>query len=424
MPKGALIIVIGGLLAIVVLALLLQGLFVVERLVAVDQVSGVAQYWTSRDTIRRPIQMGMVLRTGYTVSTGENGLVGLRWADGSRVKVGANAALTLQRSRADKVRKTEQTRLRVNWGQVWLRVKRVIRAGSKFEVETPAVVAAVRGTIFSVDVAPQGATTVSVLDGRVEITAGDQTAMVTPEMAAKVEPGVEQISTAKLTPEELDEWAAQDGVVGPLLILSEPAQQLVETAEPYLAVVGRTEPDVRLLVNEQKYTADSEGSFALQVPLAEGENRLEIVAVGVDDRTSTAVRRAKYQSPATEIAATAEPATVPPGSGAAVTIKATVKDAAGKVVPDGTPVTLTATGGELPELARTKGGAIAATLTPPAAAGSIAVTLASGRAAAAVTVTVGAAAPPAAEPPAVEAQPPEPVETPAEEALPEEDVAP
>lgn len=101
------------------------------------------------------------------IQTGADSAVRLMLNDKSVIDIGANTELSLESLEvADKVRRES---LRLIVGRVWARVTALFGAGPRFEIETENAVAGVRGTEFIVEVTPDGKTTVSVIDGSVEL---------------------------------------------------------------------------------------------------------------------------------------------------------------------------------------------------------------------------------------------------------------
>lgn len=113
---------------------------------------------------QRVAQLGDRLRNGDMVFTSENTRAALRFTDdGSilRINPRSQVRLTTRDERGAVVRT-----LQLEFGEVWARVNR--RNGSEFRIQTPAGVAAVKGTEFLVRVDSAGETTVITLEGVVE----------------------------------------------------------------------------------------------------------------------------------------------------------------------------------------------------------------------------------------------------------------
>jgi hypothetical protein len=74
-------------------------------------------------------------------------------------------------------------------GTTWSQVVKIIDPASSYSVETPAACAAVRGTVFLVEVAPDGSTREETAEGLVVVEAVGQTVAVAPGFATSVEVG-------------------------------------------------------------------------------------------------------------------------------------------------------------------------------------------------------------------------------------------
>jgi hypothetical protein len=112
----------------------------------------------------RRAQLGDRLRNRDVVATSANTRAALRFTDdGSilRINPGSQVRLTSGDERGAVVRT-----LQLEFGEVWARVNR--RNGSEFRIQTPAGVAAVKGTEFLVRIDSAGGTTIITLEGVVE----------------------------------------------------------------------------------------------------------------------------------------------------------------------------------------------------------------------------------------------------------------
>jgi hypothetical protein len=116
----------------------------------------------------RRAQLGERLRHRDEVATSANTRAALRFTDdGSILRLNPSSQVRLIAGEdGSPVVRT----LELEFGEVWARVNR--RGGAEFRVETPAGVAAVKGTELLVRVDSQGVTTVITLGGRRELTAG------------------------------------------------------------------------------------------------------------------------------------------------------------------------------------------------------------------------------------------------------------
>jgi hypothetical protein len=126
-----------------------------------------------KQTITRPLKVGMLVLAGTTVRTGANGSVVLRWVDDVEMRIGANTQLKVTRSSYDRVTKALEALFRLNIGTVFVNLRRKLPSQSRLELQTPAITAAVRGTAFEVTVQPDGVTHLRVEHGVVTVRTAD-----------------------------------------------------------------------------------------------------------------------------------------------------------------------------------------------------------------------------------------------------------
>jgi len=81
------------------------------------------------------------------------------------------------------------TELRVNRGQARLNVRRFTNPNSRLRINTPAGVAAVRGTEFGVTVTQVGRSGITTQSGVVDVSAQDQTVTLNPNQFSTIVPG-------------------------------------------------------------------------------------------------------------------------------------------------------------------------------------------------------------------------------------------
>jgi len=141
-------------------------------------------------------QVGERLRNGYRVETSPNTRAALRFTDdGSILRLNPSSRMVL--TSADERGVVVRT-MNMEFGELWTRVTR--HPGTTLRVQTPAGVAAVKGTEFVVRVDERGNTTVLTLEGvveffnqhgRVDITAG-QKVTVDSASAPRAQPATPQ----------------------------------------------------------------------------------------------------------------------------------------------------------------------------------------------------------------------------------------
>lgn len=292
MRQAATLFIFGFLLLIVFFIFLSHSIAIVQRVAIVDTVSGQAQVLPDGAGPPKPLEAGKLVHAGDVIRTGPDGTVELRWArwaGGIRIKLGPNSKFTVKRAVRNRTKKTEEAVLRLDEGSVWVRLRKALSSKSKFEVETPTAVAAVRGTIFQVTVEAGGATRVSVWEGTVSVKpeqGGEVSVTTGTALSAGGAVGGQPMA---LTEAEREEWQAQTSVIGPYLEVSEPA----DGAEVQAACVvsGRTELDTTLTINGESTKVATNGGFEATVNLAPGPNLIEVRAVAPDRSGTTVVRQ-------------------------------------------------------------------------------------------------------------------------------------
>ena len=117
--------------------------------VSVTYVDGDAFQQPLNSSERQPIHKGDLLGLGSPLTTGDNGNLNLKFADGSSLQMEPNSELSLDTLSSVDGYGIVDSRLRLNQGAVKTRVIKRTPA-SRFRITTPSAVAAVRGTEYRV----------------------------------------------------------------------------------------------------------------------------------------------------------------------------------------------------------------------------------------------------------------------------------
>src|SRR3954462_5357652 len=110
----------------------------------------------------RPVELKQDLIDGDTLRTNAIGNLAILFVDQTKIRVGRNSTLTVRDVAANT---GGTTQLDLQAGNVWARAA---RGGSGVDIKTPAAVAAIRGTDWSLSV-EGGRTSLVVLEGVVEL---------------------------------------------------------------------------------------------------------------------------------------------------------------------------------------------------------------------------------------------------------------
>ncbi len=393
MYRSAVILIISLVLAVLLFIVVAQTIVVVELLAVVDESLGAVQVVGAGAA--RAAQVGMLVRAGERIHTGAGAQAGLHWADGSRIELGPDSDLVVRRCRLSMARHSRQSSFRLNLGEMWIRVRGALEPGSKFEVETPTIVAAVRGTIFHLKVSPDGTTRMQVYRGQVSIV-GDGVSQGVPS-GESVTVGRGRFDLRRMSAAEQQAWDQRTDIIGPLLEVAEPAPDIT-TCLPLAPVRGRTEDNVTISINGESVQVSRKGTFRGRARLVEGANVITVVA-SLDGLRTAVHRSVTYVNPAQQIVITGRPSADPFGklrAGPGVMgITIVVRDGAGNLVPDGTPLQITADRGTIERYRRTERGVVTTEWQPGAGDQEARITVTCGAAAA---TTVVSAPSPAAVP--------------------------
>ncbi|WP_374346916.1 tetratricopeptide repeat protein [Chitinimonas sp.] len=127
---------------------------------------------TARDDWK-PARVHQTLEAGYFVRTGDLSQMAVLLSDQTQLRLNQNSILQIKEVSA----KAEPTKLELVFGRVWTQAKR--RSPGEFAVaynapavtvQTPNAIAAIRGTDWELNVDKEGASTLTVLSGEVELS--------------------------------------------------------------------------------------------------------------------------------------------------------------------------------------------------------------------------------------------------------------
>lgn len=125
---------------------------------------------------RGPLSAGMRIKAGDSFDTGAQGALTLRLSDGAIVVFAPMTRAALAVSRAAAAASIRATRIELQGGSAESTVAPLVAPASRFEIRTPRVVTAVRGTRFRV-AADGEVSRHEVLDGVVALGSGTQDAL-------------------------------------------------------------------------------------------------------------------------------------------------------------------------------------------------------------------------------------------------------
>ena len=231
----------------------------VKRFIIIKSLSGTVRYRAENST--STAQVGQRLtEVGDAIITGKQSSATLIIDEGiGTIQVNEKTELSIQR--LYKSNGGYVTQLKINGGQVRLKIRQFNNSNSKIEVITPAGVSGVRGTEFGVSVLPSGKTGLATLEGKVTLEA--QSVMV------KVDRGLQSTVIMNEPPS------------APSRLINDPSVKLDVIAARdggrSVQLVGRTDSVNLLLIGETTIETDRTGNFNFVVPLP-NDRRLSLLS--------------------------------------------------------------------------------------------------------------------------------------------------
>ncbi len=141
---------------------------------------GKVQQVTASDDFMADIATGDIVKPGSIVKTGDESSVTLEFVDSSKLLVASNSRVRFDTMLYSDMANSSETVVYLNSGSAESRVAKQNGFGARYEVRTPAMQLAVRGTVFhtSYDQA-QGKAKVSVIEGAVQAVNQDDEQLLT-----------------------------------------------------------------------------------------------------------------------------------------------------------------------------------------------------------------------------------------------------
>ena len=178
------------LVLLITAGLLLQSWLgeVIAQTATLTDTSGVVEILPSGRKTWQPAAAGRVIVPGDRIRTGESSVVTLSFFDGSTSSLEAKTELAVSQLSSQRDGGSKTIVLHQGMGQTHNRVQRLLDPASRFEIETPTAVTAVRGTEYTIAVEADGTTIVVVIEGRVAVTAQGITIVVHAGQETTVQP--------------------------------------------------------------------------------------------------------------------------------------------------------------------------------------------------------------------------------------------
>jgi len=243
MRKAAVLLVTTLTVLIFVGVSLMQSLLIIQRVAGVSGVNGMVKVRPQGQNAFLPLGDRTHVKAGDLVQTGEGGGVTLNWADGSRIRLGAATTMEVLKCQLNKGNESEAYLFKLDVGDIWVRVLKSLTEQSKFEIRTPTATAGVRGTVFSVSVKPDGATSVAVFHGKVKLATDSQELAIAERQVGTV--GSDRRGQVRsISAPEQAQWERNQEVARPAVAVEQPVGDKL--------LAGATEVVVKGVANEPR----------------------------------------------------------------------------------------------------------------------------------------------------------------------------
>jgi hypothetical protein len=229
------------------------------------------------------------------VLTGKAAAAHIRFPDETVIKIGPNAHFKVLYNTYIRTEGARRRGFSLGIGRIWTRVSKFLSGSSEFKIETPTAQAAVRGTRFSVLVYKNGATYLSVYEGKVDVLnkqLGPPAISVLAGQEITIDPAAKQAPAAvAMRASEKQIWKTQQNdALGPQTdVLAEPQNRLRHTLtnfeEQYvLRLTARMAAKVHL--DRLAGHAENDPDRAAYARALHAARALQVAIASADDATS------------------------------------------------------------------------------------------------------------------------------------------
>ncbi|MBI4553274.1 MAG: FecR domain-containing protein, partial [Candidatus Latescibacteria bacterium] len=116
----------------------------------------------------RVLKLNQSVTQGDTIRTGRESRAEFTFTDGSVMRINERSRMVIKTLMGAGA--AQQRGIKVMVGKVWTNAVKLLGAQSTFKVESPTTIAAIRGTIYRMNVEEQTTTEVRVYDGEVAVS--------------------------------------------------------------------------------------------------------------------------------------------------------------------------------------------------------------------------------------------------------------
>lgn len=165
---------------------------------SVIQIQGEATL-TDADGNHQPVSQGSKVDLGDRLDVGNQSSLTIEFADGSRITLYEHSQVLFNHLNQYGQSGMVDTRIRLDTGRSDTKAKPAVGKGSRFEIQTPSAITAVRGTEFRTTVKDEdGVSRIEVLEGRVAVKAKGIQRSVSQGYGTRVDPGKTPLKVREL----------------------------------------------------------------------------------------------------------------------------------------------------------------------------------------------------------------------------------
>ena len=167
----------------------------------VASFNGSIELQRANDTTIQAVNIGTQLHLGDQLRTGSNSTIAIVFADNSTLTLYEHSLIHFDQLSAHGVTGMVDSRLNLLQGRMDTKVTPAVGPGSRFEIQTPSAISAVRGTVYRASVAKNGAASnIEVLHGKVAVSGANKQLMVNTGYGTQVTAGEEPLPPRQLLP--------------------------------------------------------------------------------------------------------------------------------------------------------------------------------------------------------------------------------
>lgn len=164
-------------------------------------ITGRAEIQRARSSTTEPAKVGSLMQLGDQLSTEDDSSVAIEFADKSVLSLHENSLVHFDHLSAHGVTGMVDSRLNLLKGRMDTKVTPAVGPGSRFEIETPSAISAVRGTVYRALVMDNGdKSNIEVLHGKVAVSGANKQLLVNKGYGTQVAAGQPPLPPKALLP--------------------------------------------------------------------------------------------------------------------------------------------------------------------------------------------------------------------------------